>query len=118
MNPGNAELKRLIIHYVGSKNNLDQLTLSNEELETDDETSRAMQESFLSRFKNNQEYFSFHHISSLHFNEMYSYCKQVFSDDEKFAEVSTSMARHLYEQSTHPKVKGGELYIAYFEGLP
>jgi hypothetical protein len=44
------------------------------------------------------------------------YC--LISNYAGFYLISASMARHLYEQSTHPKVKGGELYIVYFEGLP
>jgi hypothetical protein len=49
---------------------------------------------------------------------VYNFCKQLFEEPDNFVEVSASIARHLYEQSTHPKVKGGELYVAYFEGLP
>jgi hypothetical protein len=113
----NASLKKLIVHYVGSKNNLDPLYLSDEELEIDDEMMLALQESFLGRFRNNHEYYSFQHASSLQFNEVYNYAKQVFGGGS-FEEGSASMARHLYESSTHPKVKGGELYVAFFEGLP
>lgn len=113
-----AVLKSLIIHNVGSKNNLDALVLSEKELEPDDETSQMLKDSFLSRFRDNAEYHAFTHTSSLHFNEMYAYCRQLFNAEKPFVEISTSMARHLYEQSTHPKVKGGELYICFFEGLP
>jgi hypothetical protein len=73
---------------------------------------------FLGRFKNNHEYHSFSHDASLQYNELYQYCKQLFANDSSFTEVSGNIARHLYNQSTHPKVKGGEFYIAYFDGLP
>jgi hypothetical protein len=118
MTSENISLQKLIIHYVGSKNNLDPVYLSRKALEPDDETTAALQESFLSRFKSNHEYYSFHHPSSLQFNEVYQYAKQLFEDASAFEDVSAAIARHLYEQSTHPKVKGGELYVAYFEGLP
>lgn len=118
MNPGSTVLQKLIIHYVGSKNNLDPVYLSSNALELDDETVRILQDSFLSRFRNIQEQYSFHHPSSLQFNEVYQYASQLFDEEGSFEEISASIARHLYEQSTHPKVKGGELYVAYFEGLP
>ena len=51
-------------------------------------------------------------------NEAYNYCRQIFSDADAFEEASQAVAKHLYNQSTHPKVKGGELYVAYFDALP
>ena len=114
----NTSLKKLIIHFVGSKNNLDPIHLSKEALELDKETIEILQDSLLGKFKNIPEYYSFHHPSSLQFNEVYNYCRQLFEQNEEFVELSSSIAKHLYEQSTHPKVKGGELYVAFFEGLP
>jgi hypothetical protein len=117
MNPEYGVLKKLIIHYVGSKNNLDPLFISGEALELEEEDLLVLQESFLSRFRNIHEHYSFHHASSLQYNEVYQYSNGIFNDSP-FEEASASIARHLYEQSTHPRVKGGELYVAYLEGLP
>jgi hypothetical protein len=111
-------LKSVVVHYVGSKNNLDRLYLSGESLDLDDEVLKRLQDGFLYRFKTMPEHYSFHHPSSLQFNEVYSYCKRLFADPGTLVETSASIARHLYESSTHPKVKGGELYVAYLEGLP
>jgi hypothetical protein len=113
-----TSLRKIIIHYVGSKNNLDPIHFSNNELELDDAFVKLLQDNFLQKFKSNEEYYSFHHPSSLQFNEVYNYAKQLFEDADHFQEVSVAIAKHLYEQSTHPKVKGGELYVIYFEGLP
>lgn len=113
-----ASLKKIIVHYVGSKNNLDPLHLSKKALELDEETMQLIGENVLNRFNNSFEYYSFQHPSSLQFNEVYSYVASLFEDKTLFEEVSTNIAKHLYESSTHPKVKGGELYVALFEGLP
>ena len=118
MNLDTATLSKLIVHYVGSKNNLDPVHLSEKEQELDDESNTILRDSFLQRFRNNHELYSFQHPSSLSFNEAYQYCKNIFDDPSSFIQVSSSIARHLYEQSTHPKVRGGELYVALFEGLP
>ena len=118
MNLDTATLSKLIVHYVGSKNNLDPVHLSEKEQELDDESNTILRDSFLQRFRNNHELYSFQHPSSLSFNEAYQYCKNIFDEPSSFIQVSASIARHLYEQSTHPKVRGGELYVALFEGLP
>src|SRR6476661_1630871 len=99
--------QQLIVHFVGSKNNLDPLVISRDPMELDEEALEIFQQGVLTRFKNNQEYFSFHHSTSLDYNEVYNFCKKLFDDQSAFTEISGNIARHLYEQSTHPKVKGG-----------
>lgn len=118
LNFKSASLKKIIVHYVGSKNNLEPLHLSRHALELDEETQQALSDNFLNRFNTIYEYYSFHHPSSLQFNEVYNYATQLFDDREAFEALSADMAKHLYESSTHPKVKGGELYVCLFEGLP
>jgi len=118
MNLQNTAAQKLAIHFVGNKNNSGQLRLSQKELELDDETMQVLGESFLSRFKNNHEYYAFSHPSSLQYNEVYNYCLNIFKDNNLFDENSQAIATHLYNQSLHPKVKGGELYVVYFDALP
>lgn len=114
----NAFLKKLIIHYAGNKNNGDPLLLSHQTLTLDDETLQALQDGLLLTFKNNHEYYSFYHPSSLEFNEVYQYCRQLFENGDAFEAASSRIAQHLYDASIHPKIKGGELYVAYFEEVP
>lgn len=97
---------------------MEPLHISKEQLELDDETNAALQDGFLHKFKTIPEQYSFHHTNSIQFNQIYTFCQQLFADPQRLEEVSASMARHLYESSTHPRVKGGEFYVAYFDGLP
>ena len=113
-----AALKKLILHYVGSKNNLGALQLSEKEQILEKETLQILGDSFLTRFNTAFEYYQFGHTSSLQYNEVYSYATQIFGDKESFEDASVNIAKHLYNSSTHPKVKGGELYVCFFEGLP
>ena len=39
----------------------------------------------------------------------------IFQDKKLFIDQSKNCARHLYDQSTHPKIKGGEFYTLYFK---
>ncbi len=118
LNFKSASLKKLIVHYVGSKNNLDPLHISNDALTLEEETIQIIGEHFLNKFNNVFEYYSFHHPSSLQFNEVYNYVAELFLEKDLFEQQSVKIAHHLYDSSTHPKVKGGELYVALFEGLP
>lgn len=113
-----ARLEKLMIHYVGNKTKLDDILVSDHPTELDDDTTKILRDQFLNRFKYNEEYHAFAHPSSLQFNEVYQYCQSVFTDTTSFEEASDEIARHLYQQSVHPKVKGGELYVCLFEGLP
>jgi hypothetical protein len=116
MNPETPQ--HLIVHYVGSKNNLDPLLISPECFELGEEATGVFQHGVLARFRNNQEYFSFQHTTSLDYNEVYNFCRKIFEEPSGFTDVSASIAKHLYEQSTHPKVKGGELYVVLFDSIP
>jgi hypothetical protein len=113
-----ASLKSVMVHRVGSKSNLEPLGISKRPLQLSKELLDILQESFLLKFRSNPEQYAFAHTTSLDYNEVYSFCKKLFADAEQLENISAEMARHLYEASTHPKVKGGELYVAYFEGLP
>lgn len=118
MNVETPSLKALAVHYVGSKNNLEPLHLSRSCQHLNKELSAALQNGFLSKFKLQHEQFSFQHTTGLQYNEVYQFCKQLFDDPGLLAQLSAAMAKHLYQVSTHPKVKGGELYVALFDGLP
>jgi hypothetical protein len=117
INIDTASLRALGVHYVGNKNKPEPLHISTDLLELKNDTMKTLQEGLLYKFKAVPERYSFYHPSSLQFNEVYSFCRQVFDDAATLQQVSAAIARHLYEASTHPKVKGGELYVAYFEGL-
>ena len=73
---------------------------------------------FLKKSTNNHEYYSFSHPSSLQYTEVYNYCRSIFSDETSFEESSQAIARRLYSESSHPRVKGGELYVVYFDAIP
>jgi hypothetical protein len=118
LNFKSASLKNLIVHYVGSKNNLDPLHPSNQVLQLEPEMLQIIGESFLNKFNNAVEYYSFHHPTSLQYNEIYGFTTELFEKQDDLERLSMYMAKHLYENSTHPKVKGGEFYVGMFESLP
>jgi hypothetical protein len=82
-----ASLKKIIVHYVGSKNNLEAVHLSQHELELDEETTELIGTGILNKFNQLFEYYQFQHASSLHLNEIYAYATDIFLDKDRFAEA-------------------------------
>lgn len=111
-----AKLDKLIIHKVGNKLLEDGVTLSNEliDLSGKDGLSKILMTYFLNPFKE-PAFYNFHHVSSLDLNEIYSIVNALFQSIRGFTKKSKDIANILYEYSNHPKIKSGELYIAYFE---
>src|SRR5690606_21875111 len=73
---------------------------------------------FLKPFEKVNEVYRFTHPSNdLGLNEVYHFAKQIFDDEEKFHELSQQITRHLYDISNHPKIKAGEVYIAFFNDV-
>lgn len=70
---------------------------------------------FITSFKSN-EHFSFYHETDLSLNEVNIYASKIFDNPECLYEQSVNLAKHLYEQSIHPKIKGGEFYVVYLKG--
>jgi hypothetical protein len=109
-----AELSKLSIHQIGNKLNEEGIIASQEEVTINDNISSLLTTYFTKPFKN-QEFYNFTHESDLNFNEVFSYVKSIFNEPSGLHFQSINLAKHLYEQSNHPQIKSGELYVAYFE---
>ncbi|RAJ85604.1 nucleoid associated protein NdpA [Chitinophaga dinghuensis] len=109
------DLAHLTIHKVGNSSNEEMLLCSKAPLQLEDETiSQLLITYFIQPFTKTAEFFRFYHEADLQLNEIFQYCRRIFEDQSEFQEQSVNIAKHLYKHSTHPKIKGGELYIAYF----
>lgn len=104
----------LAINYVGNKSDNDLLIQSKKIVSLSETIKTYLKEYFLSQFKT-VEYFQLFHETTLPLNEVFVYSSQIFDNPECLFEQSVNLAKHLYEQSTHPKIKGGEFYTVYFK---
>jgi len=112
-----ASMTRLAVHYTGNKQNGQPMLLSRQEQDLDTDLRVRMAEVLLQRFKDAHERYSFHHTSSLEYNEVYNYIKAIFDDAGEFHPQSQRIAIHLYEASVHPKIRPGELYVTFFTDI-
>jgi hypothetical protein len=109
-------LNKLAIHKVGNKILEDGVVLSEEliDLKGKEELTKVLLTYFLTPFKE-PVFYNFHHVSDLQLNEIYSITNNLFESSRSFLKKSKDIANILYHYSNHPKIKTGELYIAYFE---
>lgn len=115
MNNYNIEkISALSVHRVGNKINQELIKYSNGNLNLGDDIKEILVTYFITPFKLN-EYFNFFHDSDIGLNEVYSYVSKIFNNEDLLFEQSINIAKHLYEKSTHPKIKSGEFYTVYFK---
>lgn len=106
-------MDRLILHFVGNKNNGDGVRFSDVLTDFED-----IEDFFKQLIDNNFKYEELYHfffLPNLELNPMYQFISSVFKEKESFIEQSKNVGRYLYDKSTHPQIKGGELCIFYFK---
>ena len=102
------------VHSVGNKSTDEGCFLSKNIVDVNLELKELLTHYFVSSFKFHES-FSFYHDIDIKMNELFSCVTAIFSNPETLLEQSINLAKHLYEQSVHPKIKGGEFYTVYFQ---
>ena len=70
----NAQIESLSIHRVGNKSRNENIFLSAEPFQLNDEITPLIKEYFLKPFREKEEnYYQFFHETDLEFNELYNY---------------------------------------------
>jgi hypothetical protein len=109
----NINLDKLVTHHIGNKLLEEGITLSEQATDIERSSGDYLLKYFLTPFKP-EEFYSFSHAVNISMNEIYTIVQRIFSDKSTFITDSQQIARLLYEYSTHPKIKQGELNIALF----
>ncbi|CAN5396297.1 nucleoid-associated protein [soil metagenome] len=114
----NAQIESLSIHRVGNKSRSENIFLSAEPFQLDDEITPLVKEYFLKPFREKEEsYYQFFNETDLEFNELYNLANQIFDKPGDIHEVSKKITTLLFEQSSHPHIKSGEVYVVYFDNM-
>lgn len=108
-----TKLTHIALHLVGNKSEEEGVHLAKSNVSLDEEMRNILTKFFLNAF-NIGEFFHLYHDSGIEYNVVHGAASKIFEDPSSLHEESVKLARHLYEQSTHPKIKGGEFYVAYF----
>lgn len=107
-------IEQISLHRVGNKANEEGMVLTAEPLQLEWQLTDALQIYFKAPLKT-QEFYKLYHESELELNEVYSFVKKIFDDPTNTHEQSVKLAKHLFECSTHPNIKGGEFYTVFFK---
>lgn len=109
-----SQIKTLSVHEVGNKLNNEHYIASKSEIHLNEDILLLLKTYFLKAFTRD-EYYQLAHEVDIKLNEVYSYVSSIFDDIANFQQQSINLLMHLYDQQIHPKIKGGEFYVVYFE---
>lgn len=106
-----GKVSHMIVHYVGNKNREEGVSFSEKELDYSEVSSDLT--AMLSNSFDTKEPCHFFFESSLNLNPIYTFVKTIFENVTRFQEQSVFIAKILYEKTTHPMTKSGELSVVY-----
>ena len=113
-----AQIETISLHRVGNKNKNESVFLSETPFSLNDETTGLLKEYFFKPFREKEEnYFKFFNEVDVEFNELNKIAADIFTDPDSTHQNSKRIATHLFEQSNHPHIKSGEVYVAYLTGI-
>jgi len=108
----NTEIESLHIHKVGNKCRNEELFLSKDPYQVNDEIRPILKEFFFKPFREKEEqFFKFSEDAEL---------LQMFSEIDEFTlpgSLEKGIARHLYNQGNHPHIKAGEVYVCQLNNI-
>jgi hypothetical protein len=113
ISPEIAAIQEIAIHKVGSNTSDEGVKFAQSSVKISDHISNLLIHYFFSPFKS-EEYFNFYHENGIGENEIFKIAAEIFESPDQLFEKSKSLANFLYENSSHPKIKGGEFYVVYF----
>lgn len=113
-----THIESLSIHKIGNKSKSEQVFYSEEPYNLNDEITAILKEYFFKPFREKEEnYLHFANEVDVEFNELYKVCSEIFENPSSVHANSKKIASHLFEQSNHPHIKSGELYVCYFRDV-
>lgn len=114
----NLNIDNLSIHRVGNKSKGETIFLSENPYRITDELNPLLKEFFFKPFREKEEnYFQFAHEVDLEYNEMYNLVNELFTNPGNAHELSKKITQYLFEQSNHPHIKNGEVYVTYLTNV-
>ncbi len=113
-----TQIESISLHRVGNKNKGEGLFLSSEAFGLNDETTGLLKEYFFKPFREKEEnYFKLSNEIDVEFNEIYKIVSDIFLNPSSLHSNSKRIASHLFEQSNHPHIKSGEVYVTHLSNI-
>jgi hypothetical protein len=111
-------LEKVSVHQVGNQTNAEDLFISKDLLDISDSKLKELLVKFFVTSFNNPEYYNFSFSNNnFKLNPIYNYALAAFEHGSSFHINSINIAKHLYQLATHPQIKSGDLFVAYFANM-
>lgn len=107
------EIKAATIQIVGNKTRGEGLSSASslaDVSESSDFLTKLIEKSFTM-----DDLKCFSYIESVELNPVYQFASKIFNNNETFLKQSVNIATYLYDQSVHPNIRSGELYVLLLE---
>lgn len=113
-----TNIVRLAITWAGNKELNEGVVIPKSTLVTvNDYVHQILTTTFFKPFEKNEEFFYFAHDEDVSHNAAYQSCVRIFENPDTLSEEAAALTQRLYEMSTESKMKGGEFFIALFDGV-
>ncbi len=112
-----AQIDQMVVHRVGNKHREESNVISTELAYIDDKLKELLLKYFGKSFTTQTETFHFVHDIEITYNVMNGVAAKIFDDPDSFLLNSVSILNHLFEQSNHPHIKSGDVFICQFTDL-
>jgi hypothetical protein len=114
VNFAESRLDALAVHQIGSRHAEEGFTASRTLFPLDlHDLSDTLNTFFVEPFKWT-EVQQLMHRTDLELNEVFAAAKAIFAAPTEILPHSVDILKHLYEKSAHPKIKGGDLFVAFW----
>ena len=113
MDLSNSALDKIVIHKIGNKTREENVLISKNVMDPEDDLRDLLLNYFIAPFKS-KEFYNLYHEEELMSNMVFASVSEIFENEEAFYLQSVNLANHLYDQTIHPKINEGELFVIYF----
>ncbi len=113
-----ASIENMVVHQIGARAEAEPMRFSKNTMRLQDEemVTDVLLQYFFKPFKEDS-YYNFFHSEDIEKNLVYVNINNLFNGEGDFYQSSIQIAEWLYENSNHPKIRGGEFYMALFNNV-
>jgi len=107
----------IIIHRVGNKHRAERNFIAEGTSQLEVEIRAALMSYFLKPIRSQDQRYRFELDERSGANAIRDAVAAIFMEPDQLYDQSVTMLHHLYNQSTHPNIKSGEVFVAHFSDL-
>ena len=113
INHSEAQIQELWIHYIGNASQEEGVQYCNQSISIyNSEIDELLKQYFFDNFREPEFYAFDFYDGNVDLNPLYNYAKIIFQDPELLGEQAVSIVKYLYENSKHPNIKSGDVFVS------